>query len=191
MKRSDVEAVKAFLSRTTERFRPAYERTEVVEPRRCAFIGTTNRTDYLSDDTGGRRFWPVSVTKTDVAALERDRDQLWAEAVYCFKQGEKWWLDASQETTASELVMARTADDPWEAKVLLIAQKREEVSTREILSAMGIELHQQNKSMAMRVGGILNRAKWVLDGKFSGGDRRGLSRYRNPEKLSLLSGEPP
>lgn len=43
MKRSDVEAVKAFLSRTTERFRPAYERTEVVEPRRCAFIGTTNR----------------------------------------------------------------------------------------------------------------------------------------------------
>ena len=74
--------------------------------------------------------------------------------------------------------------------MLLIAQKREEVSTREILTAMGIELHQQNKSMAMRVGGILNRAKWVLDGKFSGGDRRGLSRYRNPEKLSLLSGEP-
>ena len=191
MRRSDVEAVKAFLSRTTERFRPAYGRTEVIEPRRCVFAGTTNRSDYLADDTGGRRFWPVAVREIDISSLQRDRDQLWAEAVHCFKQpNTKWWLDASDEVEAAKLIMQRAADDPWEAAVLKYVETLPEVSTRDILDNLDIERTQQNKSNAMRVAGIITRAHWTRDGKFTAGQNRGLSRYINPNRLDLKVGEP-
>ena len=191
MRRSDVEAVKAFLSRTTERFRPAYGRTEVIEPRRCVFAGTTNRSDYLADDTGGRRFWPVSVREIDISSLKRDRDQLWAEAVHCFHQPKaKWWLDASDEVEAAKLIMQRAADDPWEAAVLKYVETLPEVSTRDILDDLDIERTQQNKSNAMRVAGIITRANWTRDGKFTAGQNRGLSRYINPNRLNLKHGEP-
>jgi len=191
MRRSDVEAVKAFLSRTTERFRPAYGRTQVIEPRRCVFAGTTNRSDYLADDTGGRRFWPVAVREIDISSLQRDRDQLWAEAVHCFKQpNAKWWLDASDEVEAAKLIMQRAADDPWEAAVLKYVETLPEVSTRDILDNLDIERTQQNKSNAMRVAGIITRAHWTRDGKFTAGQNRGLSRYINPNRLNLKVGEP-
>jgi len=183
MRRSDVEAVKAFLSRTTERFRPAYARTEVIEPRRCVFAGTTNRSDYLVDDTGGRRFWPVPVSNINISNLQRDRDQLWAEAVFCFKQPEaKWWLDPSDEIVAANLIMQRATDDPWEAAVVNYIEKLSEVSTREILDSLGIPLSNQTKSDSMRVASIITRRSWVRDGKFTAGQSRGLTRYINPRR---------
>jgi len=183
MRRSDVEAVKAFLSRTTERFRPAYARTEVIEPRRCVFAGTTNRSDYLVDDTGGRRFWPVPVSNINISNLQRDRDQLWAEAVFCFKQPEaKWWLDPSDEIVAANLIMQWATDDPWEAAVVSYIEKLSEVSTCEILDSLGILRCNQTRSDSMRVASIITRVSWVRDGKFTAGHRRGLTRYINPRR---------
>ena len=93
--------------------------------------------------------------------------------------------DDTDEKHAAELVSTRTEDDPWEAKVLLIAGGLNEVCTREILKAMDIGLANQNKAMAMRVAGILTRANWMRDGKFADAARRGLARYRNPDNLPL------
>jgi hypothetical protein len=80
MGKAHIEKVKAFASRNTDRARMAYDRTVSDALRQCVIIGTTNNEQYLRDRTGNRRFWPVRVGRFDLEALQRDRDQLWAEA---------------------------------------------------------------------------------------------------------------
>jgi Virulence-associated protein E/Primase C terminal 2 (PriCT-2)/Bifunctional DNA primase/polymerase, N-terminal len=86
--RSDVRAIKAFMSRQSDRARLAYARRAGSFPRQCIFIGSTNDREYLKDDTGGRRFWPIAceVEEIDTDALERHVDQIWAEAFAIYRE---------------------------------------------------------------------------------------------------------
>ena len=81
MRKGDIDNLKSFLSRQTDRARLAYGRMASEVKRSCVIVGTTNNQKYLKDQTGNRRFWPVRVDQFDLAALAADRDQLWAEAV--------------------------------------------------------------------------------------------------------------
>lgn len=85
---TDVEIIKAQLSRTSDTDRMAYGREPVTRLRQNTFIGTTNRGDYLIDPTGNRRLWPVEVGQIKTDELLRDRDQLWAEAHHYAIAGE-------------------------------------------------------------------------------------------------------
>ncbi|WP_169925656.1 virulence-associated E family protein [Gluconobacter japonicus] len=116
--RADCEALKAFLTRTEEAYRPAYGRTEVRQPRQCVFIGTTNRTEYLRDSSGDRRFWPVkcgvSGEPCDIDGLRAARDQLFAEAYLAYLDGEAWWPSAEFEVEHIRPEQAKRYDDhPW------------------------------------------------------------------------------
>lgn len=116
--RAEVSRVKAFLTRTHDKFRPPWGRRTIAVARQNVFAGTTNQTAYLKDETGARRFWPVSCERADIAALERDRDQLWAEAVADYLEGRPWWPTTSgeREQLAAEQEERRQRD-PWEEPI--------------------------------------------------------------------------
>ena len=100
--KKEVERVKAFITRQTDRFRRAYDRTMNDWPRQNVFIGTSNDLELI-DLTGNRRFWPVEIAgPIDVSRIVADRDQLWAGAVVLHEGGYAWWLAASIEKIAAE-----------------------------------------------------------------------------------------
>ncbi len=80
--KAEVQTIKGFVSRCVDKVRLSYERRAREFPRQCVFIGSTNETEYLRDATGGRRFWPIacSVTEIDTDKLAREIEQIWAEA---------------------------------------------------------------------------------------------------------------
>lgn len=108
IKRSNVEQVKAHLSKQVDIYRAAYARRVLEHPRQCVFCGTTNEALFLKGDTGNRRFWVIPVVaelrkyKDWSEAIRRDRDQLWAEAVHYYKQGEPLYLSEELEAQAKQ-----------------------------------------------------------------------------------------
>lgn len=121
MSRAEVGTIKAFITRPQDRFRPPYGKRLVDLPRQCVFAGTVNpEGGYLKDATGGRRFWPVVCGTIDTAALQRDRDQLWAEARVRFEAGAPWWLNSRDlEALATEQQADRYQGDAWDDPIRL------------------------------------------------------------------------
>ena len=133
---SEVARIKAFMSRTTDRFRPPYGMRLVESPRQCVFAGTVNHSTYLRDETGGRRFWPVACARIDVDALARDRDQLWAEAKARFDAGVVWWLETVELVQmAVDQQVDRYEGDPWEEVIAPWVESQASVSISEVLES--------------------------------------------------------
>jgi predicted P-loop ATPase len=163
MNRAETTHLKAFITRAEERYRPSYGRNEVVEPRHCVFIGTTNKENYLRDESGGRRFWPVKVGLVAIDALARDRDQLFAEAVHLLHAGEPWWpaRDFEVEHIAPQQE-ARFEADPWEEVVVRHVETQQQVTITEILHhALYLTNCRLGTAEVRRVSAILLRQGWI------------------------------
>jgi predicted P-loop ATPase len=167
LNRSDTGRVKAFMSRGTDHFRPPYGRRVVDLPRQCIFCATVNRSDYLLDETGNRRFWPVRCGSIDIDALVRDRDQLFAEAFARYQAGEVWWLEGSDLVRRAQAEQAaRYEGDSWDGPVLewandRITGGRLSVSVAEALQYCLLKPRATwIKADSMRIGRIFRAAGW-------------------------------
>ena len=92
----EISRVKSMLSTTTDKFREPYARKHKKHPRRIIFAGTGNQDEWMRDETGGRRFWPVLCGSNDMVWLIENRDQLFAEALALYEEGASWWEVPSQ-----------------------------------------------------------------------------------------------
>jgi predicted P-loop ATPase len=178
MRRSDVERTKAFLSRSTDHYRPSYGRRSQDFKRQCVFIGSTNQEAYLHDETGNRRFWPVRVGRIDLKGLRANLGQLWAEADAAFKSGEHWWLEGNLKPLAQEEQGNRRIGDPWEPAVekwlvrivhttgCRARKDTDPVTIEDILvGAIDMPVERQDLMAQKRVGAILRSRGWTRQQK--------------------------
>jgi predicted P-loop ATPase len=158
--RASSSAQKGFISRRIDRFRPPYGKHTIPLQRQCVFAGTINPPvgGYLKDPTGARRFCPVACHgMIDLDGIERDRNQLWAEAVHRYKAGEAWWMETRElEALAKAAQDARFKTDPWQETVERWLGESKDTSVNDVLhGALKISKHDQTRSAQMRVADIL------------------------------------
>ena len=108
MRKAEIEKVKAFISTRDDKFRPSFGHVVESHPRQAVMVATVNgERGYLRDVTGNRRFWIVKCRQAEAvkrfAFTPEERDQIWAETVWYWKQGEKLWLEGGLLTDAEEV----------------------------------------------------------------------------------------
>jgi predicted P-loop ATPase len=195
MRRTDVEKIKAFASRTHDRARPAYGRRRVDAPRRCIFMATTNEDEYLQSQTGNRRFWPVKTSITtaiDIDALRRDRDQLWAEAAEVETEGKPLVLPIELWNQASEAQDERRQHDPWND--ILVNTKGEVYPTKDslteqewikvtdLLTRLEIKPDRASAEIYKRLKKVMKRLGWANGKHYFGTGEQERGYWRPPRQ---------
>lgn len=120
IRKTEVEVVKSFVTRQDDKFRQAYGVNVESHPRKCVIVGSTNsESGFLRDVTGNRRFWPVHVPGTGKYHPWEltEVDQIWAEAIYLYKEGEELFLKGKEAELAYKMQQAAMESDDREGIV--------------------------------------------------------------------------
>lgn len=162
----DLETIKNFVTRTHEHWVPKYHEFATQFPLRLLFIGTTNEPEFFNDTTGNRRWLPVDVQRSvDVAAIQSDLTQLWAEAREVFKHDGIQFRDA--ERLAGGVHEQYTIRDAWQETVEAwldtpdlitgnILRNREFLRASDVLhDAIGLDASRISKREEMRISNVL------------------------------------
>lgn len=168
--KADTSATKYFIPKREDLFRLPYGKKLVKKPRRCVFAGTVNHDVYLKDDSGNRRFWPVWCTDIDIARLEQDVAQLWAEALHWYRDGHRWWPSAEDRHLFTFEQDKRFQEDDWREVVESFCIGKNIITSGEVLGdALKIDKARWDKMSQMRVGSIMRRMGWERRRKLLGG----------------------
>jgi putative DNA primase/helicase len=175
------EHIKSFLTRQVDRVRMSYGRRSEDYPRQSIFMGSTNSSEYFTDETGNRRYWPIRVNEANRTWLKQNRDPLWAEAMMRYELGEPLYLPKQVELLARREQESRFEVDEWENEIRKIISKSADGGpyvTTELWRAINItsgnghpnliDTHRIGKIMrrlgfkrtALRVDGVLGKC-WV------------------------------
>lgn len=173
--------IKAFLSQSTDMFRVPYGKATEVFPRRGIIVGSTNRDEFLVDETGNRRFWVIPVKAThknpiDLDGLMKEVDAIWASAVHAYQNDEPYALSIEEEEQVNAENSKYTMGDPWkgpiEAWLNQPQNKFKDVTTEVLLiDAICKPVERQTKHDQMKVASILkdlgynNKVKKTINGR--------------------------
>ena len=155
IKKVDVEIIKSFISRTDDKFRKAYGVNVESNPRSNIIVGTTNSEGgFLRDITGNRRFWPVMVSgNSNLKPWDlKDVDQIWAEALYRYEQGEELYLKGDVSKMAKIAQQEAMESDDREGIILdyletllptnwnemTLYERRAYLNNKELIASKGI-----------------------------------------------------
>jgi predicted P-loop ATPase len=118
IRRKDINTIKAFISALWDKYVPPYGKNVVTQKRHTIFVASVNNPEFLTDPTGARRFWPITVGE-DINQdwTKANRGQLFAEAVHLFRKGEPWWLDRGYEKMLKRRHVEHTLGDSIEELV--------------------------------------------------------------------------
>jgi len=188
------ELIKQFLSCTHDKVRRAYRRDAEVLPRQSIIIGTTNFTaDYLGDQTGNRRYWPVTVGVMRLSELARDRDQLFAEALYAWEAGAPTYLvNPMVREEAMIAQQARTDYEPWAdlaaERIAQLIELAEDKTVRFLptsfllTNVLGLTVKEQNTHSQRRLHHAMTQLGWV---RTRGRDAKTKMRVRGYAPINL------
>ena len=177
----DAEHIKSFTTRRHEEWTPKYKEQTVRYPRRSICFGTSNQDDFLIDATGNRRWLPFECGMCDTDAIERDRDQLWAEGRDLFLAGGVRHREAERLANAEHGDFA--AHDDWDAVIQRWLSTpefdggtpagREFLSGGEILlDAIKLQIAQHSPAHSARIKRCMVRLEYVPANVMHDGKRR-------------------
>ena len=112
-----------------------------------------------------------------MAALKRDRDLLWAEALYRFRNDEKWHLTKNESKLAAVVQQDRVSEDIWQAILQKEFEDKTEVAIAEAAAAIGLIVEKQNRAEQNRIVSILKALGFNREGRFTSGKYRNAQRY--------------
>lgn len=161
--RREQSHILATITTRTDSYRASYGRYVEEHPRTTVFAATSETDDYLQDHRGKRRYWPLRCESIDIDALRQQRDQIFAEAVQCYRKGEIWYKVPVQAVREQE---QRAERDIWTDKVLDYCDLAQDLTGRiriegVLTSGLDIPISKQTGAEARRVTRILREAGWV------------------------------
>lgn len=111
-RKSDIDALKAFITRDHDTMRRPYGEGDKRYPRRTALIASVDQTIYLHDTAGNRRFWTIPCTSIN-SYHKIDMQQLWAEILDLVEnQGESWQLQPDEKAHIARINEEHMQIDP-------------------------------------------------------------------------------
>lgn len=182
MDRADINRIKQVISCRMDRFRAPYDRTPADHPRQCVLVSTTNEGNFLRDDTGGSRFWPIETGTINHDKLTKDREQLFAEAVSRFKAGETWHIMPMEETEAIQESYRQT--DEWERIIEEFLDRpsfldKETTVAQIATECLKIPIDRLDKSTQIRIARNLTTVGWEKFQRFTEGRNVKVWRPKN------------
>lgn len=173
--KATVTTAKSFLSSHTDNYRPPFGTRNMKYPRQTVLIGSVNHSEYLTDSSGNRRYWPVWGYKVDLQWLKDNREQLWAEALKLVKEGKRHWLDKKLEPELVKIIeyeqSLREHPDAFVAKLhaWMLGEKNlllEHYSSNDLLQKVfEMDIRSVNKSHEMKLSNAMQKLGWMRERK--------------------------